>query len=103
MVQGEIRSRLRQLITKFSLKSGLLPESLFLTGVICRDKDSCHGGAFADISLGTYQKRQVALKRLRVFQVASIQDRVSLKKVSDILGIACFTLTHKGSASITSY
>ncbi len=85
--QAIIRSRLRQLIAKFALRSELLPESLFLPNVTCEDKNSCHGGAFADISRGKYPNGEVALKRLRIFQVASMPDRSSLKKVR------CLTLT----------
>lgn len=57
---------LRRLLVKLSKTAGVLPTSMFLKGVECRDRDTVAGGGFADIFHASYQAQEVALKRLRV-------------------------------------
>lgn len=44
-----------------------LPETLFLTGVIIQNTKQVAAGGYADIHMGRYRGRLVALKTMRVF------------------------------------
>jgi hypothetical protein len=44
-----------------------LPSTLFVRDIIVESRDPVAEGGFADIFLGTYKKREVALKRVRMF------------------------------------
>ena len=72
-------STLRRLTLKLVVNHGLLPRSFYLKGVKCTSQESQGAGFFADIYLGDWKGRPVALKRLRVTQ-SSQQDR-SLRMV----------------------
>ena len=96
-VHADIALRLRQVLMKFSLASGSLPSSLFLSGVSCQDKEPLYGGSFADISLGEYRSKVVALKRLRVFQIASPKDTLQLRKVFECLAWTLGTMLMEAS------
>ncbi|KAH8080681.1 kinase-like domain-containing protein [Cristinia sonorae] len=61
------RHRIRRLLVRLCLDSGILPPSLLLTGIKCEDTDPVGMGGYADIFRGTYEGGRVALKRLRVF------------------------------------
>lgn len=63
------------------MKHQALPSALFLTGVTCQDMESVGSGGFADVLCGTYKEQTVALKRLRVFQMADPSKRSTMKKV----------------------
>ncbi|KAH8080695.1 kinase-like domain-containing protein [Cristinia sonorae] len=63
------RHTVRRLLIRLSREAKILPASLFLSGVICRVRESVNGGAFADIYRGSFGGKPVALKRLRVFRI----------------------------------
>ncbi|KZT24816.1 kinase-like protein, partial [Neolentinus lepideus HHB14362 ss-1] len=55
-------------LVKLSYQLNKLPDTLFVRGIALINKDPLHGGGFADVFLGEYAGRQVALKRLRLYQ-----------------------------------
>ncbi|CAL1710290.1 unnamed protein product [Somion occarium] len=69
------RYTLRRLLIRLSRESHILPSSLFLSGVVCKDRDAFGGGAFADIFQAKYNGKMVALKRLRVFQISTNEQK----------------------------
>lgn len=62
--QGHLK--IRRLFSKLSKASGVIPSGLFLNGVSCSDREALQIGGYADIFQGSYRKKLVALKRLRV-------------------------------------
>ncbi|KAJ7066561.1 kinase-like domain-containing protein [Mycena amicta] len=58
----------RRLLVKLSEVSDTLPASLFIRGVLRVEKEATFGGTFGDIYRASYEGRDVALKRIRVFQ-----------------------------------
>ncbi len=69
ILQWSHRVALRRLLVRLSKAAGVLPMSIFLSGVECTDRNCIAGGGFADIYLATYKGRKVALKRLRVYHL----------------------------------
>ena len=67
---------LRRILLGLSRKTHLLPTSLFVEGVLCKDKHAIAGGGYADIYRARYQGRDVALKRFRTFTTATTTDKV---------------------------
>ncbi|THH21605.1 hypothetical protein EUX98_g8333 [Antrodiella citrinella] len=63
------RDAIRRLMLKLSTRCEKLPTSLFLMGVKCSETECYSVGSFADIYIGEYEGRKVALKRLRMFQM----------------------------------
>jgi hypothetical protein len=52
---------------KLCIASGIMPKYLFIHGVdIGDERDPWAAGGFADVFKGTYEGRQVAVKRLRI-------------------------------------
>ncbi|KAF7790130.1 hypothetical protein EIP86_001082 [Pleurotus ostreatoroseus] len=86
--QGNVESRPnwqeRQLLRRISIKladrAGDLPQALKLTGVELQHSTPIRGGSFADIFLGTFHGRKVAMKRLRCFLEQGIDDHIKLGK-----------------------
>jgi hypothetical protein len=72
----EFRRGALQLLVKISNRSGRLPESLFIRGLVVEDVPLVHGG-FADVFRGSYLGVPVAVKRLRV-----LEDDKSARQVS---------------------
>ncbi|KAF9457394.1 hypothetical protein BDZ94DRAFT_232746 [Collybia nuda] len=58
----------RHLLVKLSEASGIIPASLSIQGVTLLERDAIFGGGFADIYRASYKDKQVALKRMRIFQ-----------------------------------
>nr|GAT45718.1 predicted protein [Mycena chlorophos] len=58
----------RRLLVRLSEASDTLPASLFIRGVMRVDQEATFGGTFGDIYRASYEQRDVALKRMRVFQ-----------------------------------
>nr|GAT45693.1 kinase-like protein [Mycena chlorophos] len=58
----------RRLLVKLSEASDTLPSSLFIRDLIRVEQEASFGGTFGDIYRASYQGRDVALKRMRVFQ-----------------------------------
>lgn len=75
------RHGIRRLLIRLSKEARILPASLFLTGVVCRVRESFNGGAFADIYRASLGDRPVALKRLRVFRVVVDKESRELNAV----------------------
>ena len=63
------RNNAHRLFVKLSENCGILPSSLSIVGVDNCGKEPVTGGGFADIFRASYQGKDVALKRLRDFQV----------------------------------
>ena len=58
-----------RILLKLARRSQLIPDSLFLKGVQCTQKDDPIGsGGNAEVFLASYQGKPVVLKRLRAFQ-----------------------------------
>ena len=82
MLQIIYRNRLRRVSLKLAIEYDILPSLLILRGVECHDQRTRHGtGAFADVFVGTYQGRKVALKCLRALLTIPAEERTSKKKV----------------------
>jgi len=74
------RRRIHRLLVKLSLKYNVLPASLFLHGVKFSGEECHSSGSFADIYLGELDGSQVALKRLRMFQMVDESRRTQLQR-----------------------
>jgi hypothetical protein len=62
---GEFDRDARRLLISLSQEAGLLPSTLFVTGVtLLQDQPPTHGG-FAEVYRGMYDGHLVAIKRLR--------------------------------------
>ncbi|TCD69106.1 hypothetical protein EIP91_008748 [Steccherinum ochraceum] len=75
-----IQIQLRRILLRLSMKHQALPGALFLSDVTCQDTESVGSGGFADVLFGTHREQKVALKRLRVFQMADPSKRSTMKK-----------------------
>lgn len=73
-------SNSRRLLMKLSEISGILPPSLMITGIKLLEKEALFGGGFADIYKASYAGKEVALKRMRIFQRG--QERRKIHRVS---------------------
>ncbi|KAF7336071.1 Rho GTPase activator [Mycena sanguinolenta] len=62
-----LRSKARKLLQKVSEAQERLPTSLFIAGVTDHDEHPTFSGGFGDVYRASYQKRMVALKRIRIF------------------------------------
>ena len=93
---------LRTLLLRLAKASDKLPASLFLDGVI--PSDSSHpdliAGGFADIHIGEYNNREVALKVIRVFSTMNERARHERKQVSIGLTVMFSQITHYDRAEI---
>ena len=67
-------SLLRRLLIGLSRKAHVLPNTLFVQGVECKDRHAIAGGGYADIFRGRFGSQSVALKRLRTFATDSATD-----------------------------
>ncbi|TFK43199.1 hypothetical protein BDQ12DRAFT_168524 [Crucibulum laeve] len=65
---AELQRIALRLMMKMCEMYNLLPSSLFIEGVELRERDPIDGGGFADIYRGSYRGKDVALKRIRIFQ-----------------------------------
>lgn len=63
-------------LVKLSESCGILPPTLSLSGIANCGKEPVNGGGFADIFRASYHGEDVALKRLREFQVHQTRERV---------------------------
>ena len=77
VVHGDAR-KLDRFIRFTVEKRGILPSSIFLTGVFRNGTNFVQGGGFADVWKGVFQRRPVALKVLRLF---SFPDREKMQLV----------------------
>lgn len=60
---------LRRTMMKLSVKCQVIPSILFQHGAECYETLPRSGGSFGDVFHGTLAGKQVAMKRLRLFQV----------------------------------
>jgi hypothetical protein len=74
------RHSAHRLLVKLSENCGILPPILSITGIENCSKEPVAGGGFADIFRASYRGEDVALKRLRDFQVH--QQREMIHRVS---------------------
>lgn len=65
-------STLRRLLLRLSKEAAIMPSALFLHGVECTGTDAIPVGEghFSEVFRGSYNGKPVALKRLRVYQLA---------------------------------
>ena len=69
---SEHRFLLRRLLKSLSKESDIVPQNLYLNGVLCPDKiNPVAVGSFASVFHGKYSGKLVALKRVRIFEEAS--------------------------------
>ncbi|EKM55002.1 uncharacterized protein PHACADRAFT_255288 [Phanerochaete carnosa HHB-10118-sp] len=61
------KDQLQRASVRLSMASFRLPEGLYLTGVTLMDSEHVATGAYANIRMGRYRERRVALKTMRVF------------------------------------
>jgi hypothetical protein len=74
------RKAIGKLLIRLVDRFQCLPPTLFLSGVRWVSKDAVDAGGYADIFRGTYQGKEVALKRLRVFRADN--ERIVMNRVS---------------------
>ncbi|TCD66074.1 hypothetical protein EIP91_001832 [Steccherinum ochraceum] len=82
-VGGEIhryRNQLRKLSLKLSITHGILPTLVLLEGVQTEGQQA-GAGAFADVYIGTLHGEKVALKRLRVYLMATEGQKEQMKQL----------------------
>ena len=72
---------LRRLLVGLSRKYQILPDTLFIEGVLCQDKYAIAGGGYADIYRAKYGGETVALKRFRTFATTSITTETKSVRV----------------------
>jgi hypothetical protein len=66
------------LLVKLSIRSGVLPQELFIKGVnIGDERDPWTSGGFADVFRGVYNHQPVAVKRPRVLN----EDKATVNPV----------------------
>lgn len=68
------------LLIRLARASDKLPHSLFVTGVICDSRSPVCTGGFADVYVGQYKGKKVALKRLRFFSLSTKEEQESLER-----------------------
>ncbi|EKM54982.1 uncharacterized protein PHACADRAFT_57275, partial [Phanerochaete carnosa HHB-10118-sp] len=81
------KDQLHRISVRLSMVSFQLPESLFLTGVIIQNPKQVAAGGYADIHMGQYRGRLVALKTMRVF------TQQTPKEISKSLKTICREVT----------
>lgn len=76
---------LRRTMMKLSVKCQVIPSILFQHGAECYEPLPRSGGSFGDVFHGTLAGKEVALKRLRLFQVVDKDEyyRVGLYYLYD--------------------
>lgn len=74
---------LRRLLIRLCKACRILPNSVFLTGVVRTDRDPSAAGGYADIFKGQFGGQTVALKRLRVasYPKETVENLVSLVRI----------------------
>ena len=65
---GDFGHDAHRILVKLSEASNILPAALSVNGVTLLEKHAKFGGGFSDIFRASYQGKEVALKRMRVFQ-----------------------------------
>lgn len=79
MSQNDIDTKpLERLLRYAAEKHGILPRSIFMTGISRIGDNPVHGGGFADVWKGELNGKFLALKVLRIF---SLLDSQKLQKV----------------------
>ena len=86
------RRLLRVLIIELARRSERLPASRFLRDVRLENADNdgylrFRAGGFADVYRGRYQRKEVALKVLRVFSDMDDSAQLQLRRVGDFLPV----------------
>ncbi|KAJ7646740.1 hypothetical protein FB45DRAFT_180933 [Roridomyces roridus] len=79
LLEPEENKKAQRIIRKLSEASDRLPSSLFIEGVVERDVHPTFGGGFSDVYRASYDKKPVALKRLRYFLQGADLRRLNLK------------------------
>lgn len=87
------RNKLRRTTLKVAMQYEILPTALVLKGVQCIETELRGAGGFSDVFCGTYKGQPVALKRLRVFAMASASKKQHMKHVRISLLPASISLT----------
>ncbi len=73
-VRGPERPPFVVFLVGLSRRAQILPSTLFIDGVECKDRNAVAGGGFADIYRGLFGGQEVALKRIRTFTNDSAAD-----------------------------
>lgn len=71
-IDPQYKSRHVKALIKLSKLSGIVPECLVLTGIEVHG-DPVAGGGFGDVYKGKYQKQEIALKVLKVYQKSDME------------------------------
>ena len=75
---NKFKRTLLQLSIKVAQQASVVPEALIISGVTLRSKEPMGGGTFADIYMGNYQGRQVAVKKLRISMIETPEGRMKV-------------------------
>lgn len=70
------KQKVHKFLVKLSENCGILPPILSVSGIVDCSKEPVNGGGFADIFRASFHGEEVALKRLRDFQVHHERERV---------------------------
>ena len=77
---NKFKRRLLQASIKVAQKASVVPDELVISGVALRNKQPISGGTFADIYLGDYHGRQVAVKKLRISMLETPEGRMKVSR-----------------------
>ena len=84
------RQNAYKFLVKLSENCGILPPTLGIDGITDCGREPVNGGGFADIFRASFRGEEVALKRLRDFQVQ--QERKLVHRVSILLSASDTTV-----------
>lgn len=85
------KQKIHRFLVKLSENCGILPPTLSVSGIINCSREPVNGGGFADIFRASFHGEEVALKRLRDFQVHHERERVRRVRFSPYLLVANLT------------
>jgi hypothetical protein len=83
-----LRKSISKLLVKTVNQFNHLPSSLCVNGVRVHSREPIASGGFGEVFKGTYQGKEVALKRLRAYGVH--QDRIVLNEACSSLSFHSF-------------
>ena len=69
---SQLRKKCLSALCKICGRHGLLPRSLQIPTCYDRSEDPLRGGGYADVWMGEYQDRKVAVKVLRVYSTSNL-------------------------------
>ena len=79
----------RNCVRKIARQPGTLPASFLLKGVTKASEHAVEGGGFADVYMGEYGGKAVALKALRIYNKQDQKKVIKLCSFAKLPGLKC--------------